>query len=76
MSGQIIGKVVDKIEKENILRNLACKLDIDCENVVAVGDGANDLDMLNTAGIGIAWNANSFVRKNVNWFLICRVCVC
>lgn len=40
-------------------------LAIELENTIAVGDGANDLDMINAAGIGIAWRAKPFVQKNV-----------
>ncbi len=46
---------MDKCEKENIMRALVHGMNIDCESVVAIGDGANDLDLINTAGIGIAW---------------------
>lgn len=56
---------MDKCEKENIMRALVHGMNIDCESVVAIGDGANDLDLINTAGIGIAWNSNLFVQRNV-----------
>ena len=66
LTGRIVGRVVDKSEKENILRKLVHQLNLEYENVVAIGDGENDLDMMGTAGIGIAWNANLSVQKNVS----------
>lgn len=55
------------------MRALVHSMNIDCENVVAVGDGANDLDLINTAGIGIAWNSNLFVQRNVSILFHCCV---
>lgn len=57
LTGEVIGKVVDAQEKANILLRLAKELDIDADNLMAVGDGANDLIMMQAAGFGVAYHA-------------------
>ncbi len=63
LTGRTTGPVVDRAEKANFVRTIADKEGIPLDQVVAVGDGANDLDMLNTAGLGIAFNAKPVVRE-------------
>ncbi len=65
LTGRIIGDVVDREGKEALLRKIAATEGIPLDQTVAVGDGANDLDMLNTAGFGIAFNAKSIVQDSV-----------
>ena len=62
LSGKVIGDVVDRAAKEKYLREWAAAEGIPMEHTIAVGDGANDLDMLGAAGIGIAFNAKPAVR--------------
>lgn len=62
LTGRLIGPIVDRAEKATFVRTIAAKEGIPLDQVVAVGDGANDLDMLNTAGLGIAFNARDVVR--------------
>ncbi|HEY3428075.1 MAG TPA: phosphoserine phosphatase SerB [Acidimicrobiia bacterium] len=62
LTGQIIGSAVDRPRKAEILTEIARKEGIGLDQVVAIGDGANDLDMLATAGLGIAFNAKPVVR--------------
>lgn len=57
LTGKVIGKVVDAQEKANILLRLAKELGIDKDNLMAVGDGANDLTMMKAAGFGVAYHA-------------------
>jgi phosphoserine phosphatase len=57
LTGRYIGDIVDGAKKAELLKNLAFKEDIHLEQVIAVGDGANDLPMLNLAGLGIAFHA-------------------
>ena len=64
LTGKVLGKIVDRAQKETIARALAAELEISMDNVVAVGDGANDLDMINAAGVGIAFNAKGIVQRN------------
>jgi phosphoserine phosphatase len=63
LTGRVVGDVVDRAGKARVLRQIAEKEGIPLEQVVAVGDGANDLDMLAAAGLGIAFNARSTVRE-------------
>jgi phosphoserine phosphatase len=62
LTGKVIGDVIDRAAKESYLREWAAKEGIPMEHTIAVGDGANDLDMLGAAGIGIAFNAKPAVR--------------
>jgi|TARA_Y100000310_G_scaffold183702_1_gene183838 phosphoserine phosphatase len=62
LTGRIVGEVVDREGKAALLRRIAEDEGVPLEQVVAVGDGANDLDMLEAAGLGIAFNAKPLVR--------------
>ena len=62
LTGKVLGAVVDRAAKEKFLREWAAAEGIALEHTVAVGDGANDLDMLGAAGIGVAFNAKPAVR--------------
>ncbi|MCQ1060589.1 phosphoserine phosphatase [Photobacterium sp. ZSDE20] len=62
LTGQVLGDVVDAQAKATILRNLAEQHDILPHNTVAVGDGANDLVMINAAGLGVAYHAKPKVE--------------
>ena len=62
LTGEIVGPVVDRAGKAAALREFAEEVGIPVDAVIAVGDGANDLDMLNAAGLGIAYNAKPLVR--------------
>lgn len=63
LTGRLVGPVVDRAGKARILREVAAAEGIPTEQTVAVGDGANDLDMLAAAGLGIAFNAKPVVRE-------------
>lgn len=62
LTGRVTGPVVDKARKAELLRKVAHLEGVTAEQTVAVGDGANDLDMLAAAGLGIAYNAKPLVR--------------
>lgn len=62
LTGKVIGEVIDRAAKEKYLREWAATEGIPMEHTIAVGDGANDLDMLGAAGIGVAFNAKPAVR--------------
>lgn len=62
LTGRTTGQVVDRAYKETALRAYAAELNIPMEHTVAIGDGANDLDMIAAAGIGIAFNAKPIVQ--------------
>jgi len=63
LTGRIVGDVVDRAGKARALREFADAVGVPLEAVIAIGDGANDLDMLNTAGLGIAFNAKAVVQE-------------
>jgi phosphoserine phosphatase len=63
LTGKVEGAVVDRAAKEDALRRWARELDVPLERTIAVGDGANDLDMLSAAGLGVAFNAKPAVRE-------------
>lgn len=62
LTGRIVGAVVDRAGKAAALREFAAEIGVTEAAVIAIGDGANDLDMLNAAGLGIAYNAKPLVR--------------
>lgn len=62
LTGKVLGAVIDRAAKEKYLREWAAAEGIPLEHTIAVGDGANDLDMLSAAGIGVAFNAKPAVR--------------
>ncbi len=62
VTGNVTGQIVDGQRKAELLRELAENENISLEQVVAVGDGANDLPMLSIAGLGIAFRAKPLVR--------------
>jgi len=63
LTGKYIGDIIDGAKKAELLRNIAFKEDIHLEQTVAIGDGANDLPMLNIAGLGIAFHAKPLVKE-------------
>ena len=64
VTGKVSGEIVDGQKKAKLLQSLADKENISLDQVVAVGDGANDLPMLNLAGMGIAFHAKPVVRSS------------
>jgi phosphoserine phosphatase len=63
LTGRIIGTVIDRAGKAEALRDFAADSKVTLDRTVAIGDGANDLDMLSAAGLGIAFNAKPKVRE-------------
>jgi len=66
VTGEVTGQIVDGARKAALLKEIAEKERISLEQVVAVGDGANDLPMLNLAGMGIAFRAKPLVRQSAD----------
>lgn len=62
LTGRTTGPVVDRAAKEAALREFAAELGLPMSATIAVGDGANDLDMIGAAGIGVAFAAKPVVR--------------
>ena len=63
LTGRVVGEVVDRQGKARALRAFAEQVGIPMAQTVAVGDGANDIDMLSVAGQGIAFNAKPALRE-------------
>lgn len=66
LTGGYVGEIVDGNMKAELLKKLAFKEDIHLEQVIAVGDGANDLPMIQIAGLGIAFHAKPTVQEKAN----------
>ncbi|KRE41640.1 phosphoserine phosphatase SerB [Knoellia sp. Soil729] len=66
LTGRVLGDIVDRRGKASALREFAEEAGLPLARTVAIGDGANDLDMLGTAGLGIAFNAKPVVREQAD----------
>ena len=66
LTGKVIGKIIDRTAKADALREWSAESGIALENTVAVGDGANDLEMLALANLGVAFNAKPIVREKAD----------
>ncbi|WP_432495269.1 phosphoserine phosphatase SerB [Kineococcus gypseus] len=65
-TGRLLGPVVDRAAKAAALREFAAAEGLPLHRTVAIGDGANDLDMIGAAGLGIAFNAKPVVREQAD----------
>jgi len=63
LTGRVVGQIVDRAGKAKALRDFAHQVGVPMAQTVAVGDGANDIDMLAAAGLGVAFNAKPAVRE-------------
>ncbi|MFM6963035.1 MAG: phosphoserine phosphatase SerB [Micrococcales bacterium] len=66
LTGKVLGKIIDRAEKKNALLEWATFSDTPIARVIAVGDGANDLEMMSVAGLSVAFNAKPIVRQRAN----------
>ena len=64
VTGRVVGQIVNGQRKADLLKDIATQEGISLEQVIAVGDGANDLPMLGEAGLGIAFRAKPLVKQN------------
>lgn len=64
VTGQVVGRVVDGQRKAELLKEIAAVERLNLQQVIAVGDGANDLPMLGIAGLGIAFRAKPVVKES------------
>jgi len=63
LTGRVIGQIIDRPGKAKALRDFVQQAGVPMEQTVAVGDGANDIDMLAAAGLGVAFNAKPALRE-------------
>ncbi|WP_300343277.1 phosphoserine phosphatase SerB [Nesterenkonia sp.] len=66
LTGQVTGEVVDRSRKRRLMLQWAEEFGVDAHNVVAVGDGANDLDMVTSAGVGAAFCAKPALAEQAD----------
>ncbi len=66
LTGEILGEIIDRAGKAHALQRFAAEVGVPLEQTVAVGDGANDIDMLSIAGLGIAFNAKPVVQEHAD----------
>jgi phosphoserine phosphatase len=66
LTGNLCAEVIDRAGKARALERFAHEVGVPLEQTVAVGDGANDIDMLSLAGLGIAFNAKPAVQEHAN----------
>jgi phosphoserine phosphatase len=62
LTGELVGPVIDRAGKATALRDFAAEHNVGLDQTIAIGDGANDLDMIAIAGMGIAFNAKPAVK--------------
>ena len=67
LTGRVIGSIVDRAAKAQALREFAQACSVELSNTVAIGDGANDLDMMEIAGTSIAFNAKPIVEAAADY---------
>lgn len=63
LTGRVVGPIIDREAKRIALEEFARQYDIPMRRTIAIGDGANDIDMLEAAGLGIAFNAKAAARE-------------
>ena len=66
LTGNVIGEIIDKPAKAKALREWSTLFEIEISNTVAIGDGANDLDMMEIAGLSLGFNAKARVRAKAD----------
>ena len=69
LTGRVVGKIVDRTAKREALLEWAQRADFKIEQTVAIGDGANDLEMMDAAALSVAFNAKPIVKEKANLVL-------
>lgn len=67
LTGQVLGNIIGAEGKAEVLKRIRDELGLNKEQVIAVGDGANDIKMLESAGIGIAYHAKPVLREKATY---------
>lgn len=69
LTGNIVGNIIGREGKADILRQVRDELGISRAQIIAIGDGANDLDMMTEAGVSIAYHAKPIVKQHARYAL-------
>lgn len=69
LTGKVVGKIIDRTAKKDALLEWAQRADFKVEQTVAIGDGANDLEMMDAAALSIAFNAKPIVKQKAKLVL-------
>lgn len=72
LTGEVLGQVIGPIQKRQALERWAAEFDLPRNRVIAVGDGANDVEMLRAAGLSVAFDAKPVVREKASLSLPTR----
>ena len=67
LTGKVVGEIIGRQGKAQVLKQIRDELGIKREQIIAIGDGANDLDMMTEAGISIAYHAKPIVRDHATY---------
>lgn len=62
LTGRVVGEIIDRAGKRRALETFAAEYSIPMRRTIAIGDGANDIDMLEAAGLGVAFNGKAAAR--------------
>jgi phosphoserine phosphatase len=66
LTGSLVGPIIDREGKRQALIDFATEFDIPNRRTIAIGDGANDIDMISEAGLGVAFNAKLALRESAD----------
>lgn len=67
LTGKVVGKILGREGKAEILKQMQTQLNINREQLIAIGDGANDLGMMSEAGVSIAYHAKPIVKQHATY---------
>lgn len=67
LTGKVVGEIIGRQGKAQVLKQIRDQLGIQCEQIIAIGDGANDLDMMTEAGVSIAYHAKPIVKDHATY---------
>ena len=66
LTGKLLSPIIDGSSKKKVLNDTVRRLKVDKNDVIAVGDGANDIEMINAAGLGISYKAKEILKQHSN----------
>ena len=67
LTGKVVGEIIGRQGKAQVLKQVRDELGLQCEQIIAIGDGANDLGMMAEAGVSIAYHAKPIVKDHATY---------